>query len=63
MKYLYTVKALREIDPTTDTEVSASFIHKNGDITDTGAMRIAKRDELLDSSDRLSHVDCACYVS
>ena len=63
MKYLYTVRALREIDTTTDTEVSASFIHNRGDITDKGAMRIAKRDELLDYADRLSYVDCACYVS
>jgi hypothetical protein len=63
MKYLYTVKALREIDTRTDTEVSASFIHKRGDLTDAGAARIAKRDELLDKSDRLSHVECACYVS
>ena len=63
MKYLYDITALREINPTTDTEVSASFIHKRGDITDTGAMRIAKRDGELDNSDRLARVECICYVS
>ena len=63
MKYLYTITALRSLDETTDTEVTASFIHKNGGLTDEGIMRIAKRDELLDKSDRLSRIDTACYVS
>jgi hypothetical protein len=63
MKYLYTIIALREIDQTTDTEVTASFFHKNGDLTDIGVMRIAKREELIGQNDRLCRVECARYAS
>jgi len=61
MKYYYKITALREIDRRTDTEVSASFVHKSGTLTDADALRIAKRDELLDQSDRIARVDCCCY--
>ena len=63
MKFYYTITALRELDPRTDTEVSASFIHKSGSLTDAGVLRIAKRDGLLDKGDRISRVECCCYQS
>lgn len=61
MKYYYTIYALREMSETTDMEISASFIHQRGDLTDTGAMRIAMRRELLSLGDRLERIECICY--
>jgi len=61
MQYYYTIHALRPIDTDTDIAVQTSFIHKRGDITSTGAMRIAKRKELLTLGDRLDRIECICY--